>query len=235
MGASDGAGPEKTPAQRLLDQLGPVDNFRDRSEYGDFGLPAGVTLEELLEPETVAGPKSRLGPLEKVHVLWFSGMSCDGCTVSVTGAQAPALEGLLMGAHPGMPRVVLHHPVVNLESGPNYLRAHEQALRGELDAPYAIVLEGSISDETVAHAYGGCWAGNGEEPWGPDGEERPVSADEWIARLAPGAAAAIAVAYAVTDEWHQTAVAGRHGTPVDVLIDAAGAGIAAVLVMRRRV
>src|SRR5215210_2940068 len=37
---------------------------------------------------------------------------------------------------------------------------------------------------------------------------------------------AIAVAYAVSDEIHQTFVADRHGSPVDVLIDAAGMGIA---------
>jgi VanZ family protein len=34
---------------------------------------------------------------------------------------------------------------------------------------------------------------------------------------------ALAVAYAGTDELHQTFVAGRHGTPVDVGIDAVGA------------
>jgi VanZ family protein len=49
-------------------------------------------------------------------------------------------------------------------------------------------------------------------------------------RLAPGAAMlaalAIASAYAATDELHQTAVPGRHGTPVDWLIDTAGAATA---------
>src|SRR4051794_28559816 len=34
---------------------------------------------------------------------------------------------------------------------------------------------------------------------------------------------ALAVAYAVTDEYHQTFVDGRHGSPVDVAIDAVGA------------
>src|ERR671930_2027876 len=38
----------------------------------------------------------------------------------------------------------------------------------------------------------------------------------------PLLATAVAIGYAVTDEWHQTAVAGRHGSPVDVLIDSAG-------------
>ena len=37
----------------------------------------------------------------------------------------------------------------------------------------------------------------------------------------------IALAYAATDEFHQTFVDGRHGTPVDVLIDAIGMAIAA--------
>jgi VanZ family protein len=36
---------------------------------------------------------------------------------------------------------------------------------------------------------------------------------------------AIASAYAATDELHQSFVEGRHGTPVDWLIDSAGAGL----------
>ena len=46
-------------------------------------------------------------------------------------------------------------------------------------------------------------------------------------RLVP---AAIAVAYAVTDELHQTAVEGRVGSPVDVLIDTAGVLVAMLAV-----
>jgi VanZ family protein len=44
---------------------------------------------------------------------------------------------------------------------------------------------------------------------------------------------AISVAYAATDEFHQTFVTGRHGSPLDVLIDATGAAIGAALVLRR--
>jgi VanZ family protein len=47
-------------------------------------------------------------------------------------------------------------------------------------------------------------------------------------------AAAIAIGYAATDELHQTSVEGRHGTPVDVLIDAVGVAIAAALWHARR-
>ena len=38
--------------------------------------------------------------------------------------------------------------------------------------------------------------------------------------------AAIAIGYSITDELHQTTVEGRHGTPVDVLIDSAGVALA---------
>src|SRR3954452_2177316 len=44
---------------------------------------------------------------------------------------------------------------------------------------------------------------------------------------------AISVAYAGTDELHQLSVNGRHGSPVDVGIDAVGAGIAALVLKRR--
>ncbi len=39
-------------------------------------------------------------------------------------------------------------------------------------------------------------------------------------------AALVTLAYAATDEWHQTFVHGRSGRPLDWLIDAAGVGIA---------
>lgn len=43
-------------------------------------------------------------------------------------------------------------------------------------------------------------------------------------------ACAISLAYACTDEFHQTFVEGRHGSPLDVLIDAAGIATAALLI-----
>jgi VanZ family protein len=50
---------------------------------------------------------------------------------------------------------------------------------------------------------------------------------------------ALTVAYAATDEFHQTFVRGRHGTPVDVAIDAAGALVGLAIlrrgIVRRRV
>jgi len=42
----------------------------------------------------------------------------------------------------------------------------------------------------------------------------------------------LTVLYAISDEYHQTFVPGRNGTPVDVLIDAAGAGLGLWLLHR---
>lgn len=53
----------------------------------------------------------------------------------------------------------------------------------------------------------------------------------WLRALrwrAPWTAAAIAIAYAISDELHQTTVEGRQGSPVDVLIDSAGVLVAAI-------
>jgi VanZ family protein len=47
------------------------------------------------------------------------------------------------------------------------------------------------------------------------------------------AAAAIAFLYACSDEWHQSFVEGRHGTPVDVAIDSVGIAVAAWLAHRQ--
>jgi VanZ family protein len=47
-------------------------------------------------------------------------------------------------------------------------------------------------------------------------------------------AVCIALAYACTDEFHQTFVHGREGTPRDVGIDAIGMAIAALLISMRR-
>jgi hypothetical protein len=51
----------------------------------------------------------------------------------------------------------------------------------------------------------------------------------WLRALRrPVAAAVITLLYAAGDEFHQSFVAGRHGSPVDVAIDAAGVALAAL-------
>jgi len=53
----------------------------------------------------------------------------------------------------------------------------------------------------------------------------------------PVLATAVAIVYAISDEYHQSFVEGRHGTPVDVAIDTLGMALAAlawIAVSRRR-
>lgn len=54
---------------------------------------------------------------------------------------------------------------------------------------------------------------------------------EW---RAAGLALLLATTYAATDEWHQSFVSSRTGSPVDVLIDASGAATALALALLGR-
>jgi hydrogenase small subunit len=137
-----------------------------------------------------------LGPVKVVHAYWLAGMSCDGCSVAVTGATAPSVEDLLTGRLPGVPRVVLHHPVTSVEAGEAFVRNYEMAANGELNAPYVVIYEGSIADERIAAATGGYWCGMGVKD--VDGLPQPVPTSTWLTRMAPGAAAIIAIGTCAT-------------------------------------
>jgi len=137
-----------------------------------------------------------LGPVKVVHAYWLAGMSCDGCTVAVTGATAPSVEDLLLGRIPGVPRVVLHHPVTSVESGEAFMRNYELAAEGKLNAPYVVMYEGSVANETLASETGGYWCGMGVET--VDGQNKPIPTSEWLRRLAPGAAAVLAIGTCAT-------------------------------------
>ena len=133
-----------------------------------------------------------LGPLEKVYLMWLGGASCEGCTVAAVGATHPRLEQLLVGAIPGLPRVELVHSLLAVESGADWTANLFMAAAGELDAPYILVYEGSVMDESTAGE--GYWLGLGQDP----GTGRQVTSEEWLDRLAPGAVAVIAIGTCAT-------------------------------------
>ena len=55
--------------------------------------------------------------LAEMHVVWVTaGLGCDGDTIAMTAATQPSLEDLVMGALPGVPRVLLHNPVLASEN-----------------------------------------------------------------------------------------------------------------------
>jgi hydrogenase small subunit len=137
-----------------------------------------------------------LGPLKVVHAFWLAGMSCDGCSIAAVGATHPTVESLLLGAVPGMPKLVLHHPVLSVEAGEAFVHNYELAEQDELNAPYVIIFEGSVPDESLAGVHGGYWSGLGARE--VDGEMQPIPTAEWLERMAPNAAAVIALGTCAT-------------------------------------
>jgi hydrogenase small subunit len=122
-----------------------------------------------------------------VHVVWLtSGLGCDGDSVAMTAATSPSLEDLLHGTLPGMPRIVIYNPVLAFETGEEFMQAFRDAADGALD-PFVLVLEGSVPNEEI----------NGDGHWaafGVDPETRqPILTTTWIDRLAPRAAAVLAL------------------------------------------
>lgn len=89
--------------------------------------------------------------VEEVHILWISeGMSCDGDTVSITASSQPAIEDVVAGLIPGLPKVHLHNKVLSPSlGGEDYLAPFRAAARGDLDAPFILVIEGSIPNERI--------------------------------------------------------------------------------------
>src|SRR6202790_2166455 len=97
-----------------------------------------------------------------VHILWITaGLGCDGDSVSITAAEQPSLEDVVMGAIPGLPKVHLHNPVLAYEVGDDFMKFFYQAEKGQLD-PFVLVVEGSIPNEKIKKE--GYWAAMGTDP-----------------------------------------------------------------------
>jgi hydrogenase small subunit len=155
---------------------------------------------EIASAEEVTG-----GP-DTLHVYWLAGGSCDGCSVAAVGATNPGVEDLMRGQVPHLPQVELHHPVLAMEWGDDYIEELQAARRGERD-PYAVVVEGSVPNERLVDEPGGYWIAQGEE----DGE--PVRMVDWLDRLAPDAAATIAIGTCAT--WG--GIPSAEGNPTDAM------------------
>ncbi len=149
-------------------------------------------------PREIADPlvELSLGPHKMVHAFWLAGMSCDGCSIAAVGATQPSVEMLQTGTIPGVPKVILHHPVLDVEAGEAFMHPYEVAARGELDAPFVVIFEGSVADETISAETGGYWSGLGARE--VDGEMQPIPTAEWLERMSKHAAAVIALGTCAT-------------------------------------
>jgi hydrogenase small subunit len=122
-----------------------------------------------------------------INVLWItSGLGCDGESVAITAATSPSLEDLLRGCMPGMPPLILYNPLLAYENGEDFMRVFFEAAEGRLSR-FILVLEGSVPNEEVSGE--GCWASFGTDPL----TREPISTCTWIDRLAPHAAAVLAM------------------------------------------
>ncbi|MBV8809111.1 MAG: hydrogenase expression protein HypE [Acidobacteriaceae bacterium] len=134
----------------------------------------------------------RTSPVSEVHIIWITaGLSCDGDTISITNAEQPSIEDVLLGAIPGLPKVHLHNPVLAAEVGDDFMKFFYQAEQGELD-PFVLVLEGSVPNERVKKE--GYWAAQGTD----HNTGQPITTCEWIDRLAPKAWGVIAAGTCAT-------------------------------------
>ncbi|MGH2749556.1 MAG: hydrogenase expression protein HypE [Actinomycetota bacterium] len=126
------------------------------------------------------------------HVIWMTtGLGCDGDSVAMTSATNPSLEDIVRGIIPGMPRVIVHNPVLAFENGQDFMKAWYEAEDGKLD-PFVLVVEGSIPNESLSGE--GYWAAIGNDPV----SGQPITTNEWVDRLAPKAAAVVAVGTCAT-------------------------------------
>lgn len=117
-----------------------------------------------------------------VHILWMNGgLGCDGDSVALTAATQPSIEEIALGALPGLPKVAVHWPLIDLECGPetgaeNFIEWWHKADRGELE-PFVLVVEGSILNEAIK--VEGYWCGFGNNP----ATGQPMTTNEWLDRL----------------------------------------------------
>ena len=153
-------------------------------------------LEDRLKQPNIQPEEKRkqVGGVDEVYILWTSeGMSCDGDTVSITASTQPSIEDIVLGAIPGLPKVHLHNKVLHPSlGGEEFMRPYHQAANDQLDAPFVLVVEGSIPNEKINGD--GYWTSMGNDP--ATGE--PITLNEWIDRLAPKAWAVVAIGTCAT-------------------------------------
>jgi hydrogenase small subunit len=127
-----------------------------------------------------------------VHVLWLNaGLSCDGDSVALTAATQPSIEEIVLGAIPGLPKVAVHWPLIDFDTGDDFIEWFWKGIRGEID-PFVLVVEGSMPNEAIKRE--GYWAAFGNDP----ATGQPMTTSEWVDRLAANAWAVLAVGTCAT-------------------------------------
>ncbi|MGA7460344.1 MAG: hydrogenase expression protein HypE [Terracidiphilus sp.] len=146
-------------------------------------------------------------PIQQMEILWITaGLGCDGETIAMTGAMQPSIEDFVLGGIPWIPKVNLHNPFLAQTNGDEFLQPFHQAANGKL-APFILVVEGSIPDET--NKAEGYWASLGTDA----ATGQPITTCKWIDRLAPNAWAVVAVGTCAT----YGGIHAMHGNPTGAM------------------
>jgi hydrogenase small subunit len=128
-----------------------------------------------------------------IEILWITaGLSCDGDSIALTSATQPSIEDLVLGTIPGLPKVVLHHPVLAYTNGAEFLAPFHKAAEGKLGNPFVLVVEGSLPNESIKRE--GYWAALGTDA----ATGQPIPTCDWIDRLAAHAWAVVAIGTCAT-------------------------------------
>ncbi|MFS4491301.1 hypothetical protein [Maribacter sp. 2308TA10-17] len=161
-----------------------------------------------------------------VHAFWIAGGSCDGCSIATVGATSPSVENLLNGTIPGAAKVILHHPVLAVNAGEAFIEPFRLAAKGELGAPFVVLCEGSIMDESLAAETGGYWSGLGADE-DENGDPQPIPSSSWVTRMSEHAAAVIAVGTCAT--WGGVPAAANNPTNAASVMDLLGEDYRSIL------
>ena len=142
-----------------------------------------------------------------MNILWITaGLGCDGETIAMTGAMQPSIEDFVLGGIPWIPKVNFHNPFLAQANGDEFLQPFHQAANGKL-APFILVVEGSIPDET--NKAEGYWASLGTDA----ATGQPITTCKWIDLLAPNAWAVVAVGTCAT----YGGIHAMHGNPTGAM------------------
>ncbi|TMM56699.1 hydrogenase expression protein HypE [Maribacter algarum] len=163
---------------------------------------------------------------DEVHAFWIAGGSCDGCSIATVGATSPSVENLLNGTIPGAAKVILHHPVLAVNAGEAFIEPFRLAAKGELGAPFVVLCEGSIMDESLAAETGGYWSGLGADE-DENGDPQPIPSSSWVTRMSVHAAAVIAVGTCAT--WGGVPAAANNPTNAASVMDLLGEDYRSIL------
>jgi hydrogenase small subunit len=144
--------------------------------------------------QQMQAPAAARQGFDEVSILWISeGMSCDGDSVSLTASGRPAIEDVVLGLIPGLPKVNLYNKVLSPAlGGEEFLEPYRRAARGAMAEPFILVIEGSIPNEKINGD--GYWTSFGNDPETGD----PLTLNWWIDHLAPRAWAVVAAGTCAT-------------------------------------